>query len=42
MENNILNGENSENLNQENSSFFDEKVSSSNSNEGIPKLRFKD
>ena len=42
MENNILNGENSENLNHGNSSFFDEKVSSSNSNEGYPKLRFKD
>lgn len=41
MENNILNGENSENLNQENSSFFDEKVSSSNSNEeNIPQLNF--
>ena len=40
MENNILNSENSENLNQGNSSFFDEKVSSSNSNEEQPKLRF--
>ena len=41
MENNILSGENSENLNQENSSFFDEKVSSSNSNEeNIPQLNF--
>lgn len=40
MENNILNGKNSKNLNQKNSSFFEEKASSSNSLE--PRLRFKE
>lgn len=38
MENN---NENLKNSNSENSSFFEQKVSSSNGNEGYPKLRFK-
>ena len=42
MENSNINSENFENSNEGNSSFFDEKVSSSNGNEVVPKLRFKE